>query len=258
MFCAFQISKETIRELTGNSTVMPLKVFQFVSNMKVQLHEAINPSDGIIDGSKIEKLFFPQCDDFDIFISHSHQDEQLAKKLASYLYDKNNLTCFIDSMVWGNMEIIQKALDDKYCRNQYDHLYDYDYRNQSTSHVHAMLSMSLLRMMQKTECVIFIKTDKSVPLSDGITQKTLSSWIYQELEFVKNSKLNIPKRHNKDLRLFSEGGQLVHAVRESLKIGYNLDLSPLKELKISDFKTSLRDTELLDSWYQNKFDILWD
>lgn len=56
--------------------------------------------DDIVDGTKVQNDWFPQIN-ADIFISHSHIDEELAQALAGWIHDTFGLRCFIDSNVWG-------------------------------------------------------------------------------------------------------------------------------------------------------------
>lgn len=40
--------------------------------------------------------------------------------------------------------------------------YDYNIYNYTTSHVPTMLSIALMKMMAKTECVLFVDSDNSI------------------------------------------------------------------------------------------------
>lgn len=72
--------------------------------------------DGIIDGSKLQKLDFPSVQkEYDVFISYSHNDEDLALYLASWLSNYCGLSCFLDSTVWHGADDLLKVIDDKYC-----------------------------------------------------------------------------------------------------------------------------------------------
>ena len=56
--------------------------------------------DGSIDGTAMQDNWFPQIN-ADIFISHSHADEEKAIALAGWLKHTFDLNVFIDSCVWG-------------------------------------------------------------------------------------------------------------------------------------------------------------
>ena len=133
-----------------------------------ELREFVN-EDGSLDGNKIQNAWFPQVE-ADVFISHSHADEELAISLAGLLAHGFKLKPFIDSTVWGYVLNLLERIDKKYCvipkdANQPQDappVFDYNKRNGSTSHVHAMLSTALGTMMDRTECVLFLNTKNSI------------------------------------------------------------------------------------------------
>lgn len=52
-------------------------------------------NDGVLDGSQLQNLNFPSLqDNYHVFISYSHNDEELALYLASYLQNNCGLNCF--------------------------------------------------------------------------------------------------------------------------------------------------------------------
>jgi hypothetical protein len=71
-------------------------------------------NDKIISGNQLSNHWFPQIK-ADVFISHSHQDEEEAIKLAGILKVVFRLEPFIDSCVWGHAEELLRMIDDKYC-----------------------------------------------------------------------------------------------------------------------------------------------
>lgn len=148
-----------------------------------------------LDGSSIQNDWFPQID-ADIFISHSHNDEQMVISLAGWLYDIFGLKAFVDSCVWGYANDLLKKIDDEFCMNEKNNQnksYIYEKRNYSTSHVHMMLSTALIKMIDKTECLFFINTPDSIAISDTIQNGTYSPWIYSELqisEVIRHRKLS--------------------------------------------------------------------
>lgn len=179
-------------------------------------------ADGIIDGSKIQEEWFPEVN-ADIFISHSHADEKLAISLACWLYDKLGLVAFIDSCVWGYANDLLKLIDDEYCLNKNNNIYDYNKRNYSTSHVHMMLMTALNKMIDKTECIFFLNTENSVLLKD-IGNRTLSPWIYSEIEITRTIQKKRPNRPKTSF--FSKGVDIrAQKLNESLKIKYPLDIN---------------------------------
>lgn len=141
-----------------------------------------------LDASALEKDWFPSID-VNVFISHSHNDQDFAVAFAGWLYHFFGITSFIDSCVWGYADDLLKMIDEEYCvskRNDDGSVgtYSYKKRNQSTAHVHMILNTALLKMIDKTECLIFLNTPNSILLDDVINDTATSSpWIYSELMF---------------------------------------------------------------------------
>lgn len=139
-----------------------------------------------LDGSEIQKNLFPE-DDVDIFLSHSHSDADEAIKLAIAL-ERKGLKVFIDSCVWDNAFDLLKVIDDQYCRNFDNSMYDYNKRNHSTSHAYMMLNTALHKMIDRCEIFLFLGTPNSISVKDGIkNQESLKSpWIFSELAFIQH------------------------------------------------------------------------
>lgn len=196
--------------------------------------------DGIIDGEKIQSEWFPDNKEVQIFISHSHKDEKLAVSLACWIYEQFGIVSFIDSCVWGYADELLHKLDEKYCKKEND-LYDYNKRNYSTSHVHMMLATALNKMIDRAECLFFLNTQNSIHFN-GIEERTLSPWIYAELEMTRTIQLNIPKRHKLNYCFFSKSEQ-VRKINESseLKISYPINTGQLTTI----------DNEVLKHWRIN-------
>lgn len=144
------------------------------------LSEVTN-SEGVIDGEKLSKTWFP-IENKDVFLSYSHNDEELALIMAGILKDIFGLNVFIDTLVWGSADRLLEAIDNDYCM-QSNGNYNYKKRNFSTSHVHAMLTTSIMQAMDKSEAIFFLNTPNSTyMLKKGFTgEHTLSPWIYEEI-----------------------------------------------------------------------------
>ncbi len=142
------------------------------------------------NGTRMEEDWFPTKKRFDVFISHSHKDITLVKRFASWLNEELGLTCFIDSLYWENADDLLDFLFCHYHRfsNRY---YACGFRDKLSSHVHAMLSMALMKMMDKTECVIFIKSDNALTRWEN---QTMSPWLYEEINFANMLRTNVPER----------------------------------------------------------------
>jgi hypothetical protein len=184
-------------------------------------------NDGSIDGSKLQADWFPEVQ-ADIFLSHSHGDREKAIALAGWLLHNFGLTVFIDSCVWGYADHLLKKIDDIYCKNIDSNTYNYDKRNYSTSHVHMMLSLALTKMMDRTECLIFLNTPKSIVTCEVIDNQTKSPWIYHEIATSYVLRKQKPIRFG----LIKHGYYSENA--QNLSINYNLDLSHLIDLSKDD------------------------
>lgn len=207
--------------------------------------------DGSLDGSSMQTNWFPQIE-ANIFISHSHKDENTAIALAGWLYKEFGLYTFIDSCIWGYANELLRKIDNSYCL-QTDGYYSYQKRNNSTSHVHMMLSTALLMMMDSTECVFFLNTPSSISANEVI-DKTESPWIYSELAITQFIRQNVPER----LKLYEltetfsgadgkleKGGRLI--------IKYEVDLKHLTAINgssLDNWKKMYRKGYALDKLYE--------
>lgn len=158
-----------------------------LSEQKAKVSEDIKKYiiDGIADGTQIEKDWFPQMK-ANIFISHSHADEELAKGLAGWLYSCFGLTCFIDSCVWGYadelLELINDEYSDKKDKPSGGCVYDHKKCNTASKHVNTMLTIALHKMIDKAEITILLNTNSSIKkYKDVYQQSTYSPWIYSEI-----------------------------------------------------------------------------
>ena len=71
--------------------------------------------DGVIDGSKLSDEWFKTIKS-DVFISYSHNDEEIAMVLSGYLEKEFGLNIFVDSFFWGSADALLKDIDDTYCK----------------------------------------------------------------------------------------------------------------------------------------------
>lgn len=212
---------------------------------------------GSIDVIKVEEDWFPSIK-ADIFISHSHIDEDLAIALSGWLYDKYHIVCFIDSCVWGYVNDLLRKIDDEYCVNEQDKngkilSYSYEMRNYSTSHVHMILNGALIKMIDNTECLMFLNTPNSISIKEEIdNNSTYSPWIYSELLFSKlvrtkdlyeYRKINLKEMKHYDQKPYMD---------------YKVDLSHMMSLnekdlyQISNCPNVKNKYDFLDSLYKNK------
>lgn len=184
--------------------------------------------DGSISAKDIIDDWF-KSQSYDIFLSHSHADKDLAMYLAVWLKYHLNLDTFIDSIVWGNFTDLAQELNRKYSRNLNKSTYDYDKAQNVFTHVNALLNTSLTNMIDDCECVFFLNTANSIAESDYKNSEiTLSPWIYHELLITKVVREKLDRQvsvesKKSDIPVFD-------SITESIKIKYNTEISHLFNL----------------------------
>lgn len=191
-----------------------------------------------LEGSKIMNDWFP-IKTGHIFLSHSHEDLDLALSISGLLKEKFNLEVFVDSTVWLNSSDLLRTIDDKYCKNPDGIFYNYQKRNFSTSHVHIMLMTSLNKMIDNCEALFFLNTPNSLHIGNSIQQHTFSPWIYSEIETSKMINKKTPKRLLKRTRVFSDllekSAMLHESTTPELQIAYEMGLEHLTDIDKWDF-----------------------
>lgn len=199
-------------------------------SIEKDLDKFIGP-EGVIDGSRIAQNWFPEIN-ADVFISHSHKDEKQAIGLAGWLWTKFQIVAFIDSGVWGYAGDLLRKIDDKYCWDEERSTYMYEIRNYSTAHVHMMLNVALVRMIDKVECVILFNTPNSINTKD-VGNRTTSSWIYSEIvttELIRTKKLSEYRKKVHTIYMEEK------SMNNQLQIDYDVQLTHLKTLSDSDLQ----------------------
>jgi hypothetical protein len=185
-----------------------------------------------LNADSIWNEWFPEIK-ADVFISHSSKDASLAKSLASWLKQHHQLTSFIDSEIWGHSDELLKELDNEYCLNHGGETYSYEKRNGSTAHVHMMLSYALTRMIDRTECFIFLESHNSATAKESVNG-TYSPWIFHELATVDTIE---PKEPTRLVRKSASQRDEVVTESFSLKIKYPLLGKRLREIDSSDLSS---------------------
>ncbi len=203
-------------------------------SIRGKLYEIIYGKD-YIDGTLLQELWFPQTKS-NIFISHSHKDEKLAIQLAGWLWDNFRLRTFIDSSVWEYADDLIKKLDDDHSiisQDKNNTLYDYSICHCTCSHVYLMLTNALTKMMDKTECLIFLNSENSLSHDEYMKKEnTRSPWIYTELELAKMIK-------RRDLDYYRKEKWIEHKFANesaNLDIRYDIDTGDLINIDHKDLK----------------------
>lgn len=157
---------------------------ELIESFECILNKAIDKN-GIISGEEFINTWFP-VENYDVFLSYSHDDEDTALFLAGFLRSEFGLNVFVDELFWGNADQLLKKLDNKYCIDEKNKgYYDYHKRNFTTAHVHAMLATAIARAINRSEIIIFLNSNKSIyKIEEEIKKnRTLSPWIYEEIFF---------------------------------------------------------------------------
>lgn len=213
----------------------------------------------ILDGTLMQEDWFPTIHS-NIFLSHSHLDEDEVIALSGCLYEEFGLKSFIDSSVWGYSNDLLKILDDSYSIVKKDDdgtTYNYNQTIITSSHVHMMLSMALAKMIDKTECLFFLSTPNSINIKEKINEKdkTLSPWIYAELqmsEIIRKKKL---EEYRQPSAFLEHGDQKLFANKD-INVTYDVSTKHLYELNGYEFciwkNSHKKGTEALDQLYKNK------
>lgn len=239
MFLPYKIRENEIASLTRGKLI-DLNYSKDYNLLKQKIKSsisAVNIENMIISGTQLEEEWFPvdlPDMNFDIFISHSHADvNKFILPLASWFYKHLGLRSFIDSLYWKYADELLMKFDDYYAYNSQNSTYNYQIRNYTTSHVHIMLSMALLKMMDKTECILFVDSDNSIKYKKGDSQ-TPSPWIYEEISFANKLQMHIPQRYRtKFSPIFESGGKLNERYFSEVarpEVYYSVDLTTFQEL----------------------------
>lgn len=194
---------------------------------------------GVFDASAIQEDWFPQWD-FDVFISHSHDDEILAKAFAWWLQENLDLKVFVDSAVWGYFDTLSKGIDRSTGLSN------------AVSHAHMMLNMALMTMIDRTECLFFLNTPKSINLDEAFNTGTYSPWLYTEIGISRMIEKKEPERYKSFSR---ENLREKKLLKSSMR--YKTDISHLTTLNVNDL-ISWQEKYQSRRDYMHSLDVLYD
>ncbi len=229
-----ELDRDGLEIIRRNVDLGKFKMASLISGLaKKRVHKQIDDyvlSYGEIRASDLENDWFPQVSSH-VFISHSHNDSNIAELLAYYFQYKYGIKCFVDSTLWGHAEELLKTIDDEFCLNSNSKTYSYEKRNKSTAHIHMLLQSSLLKMMDRCECIFFLNTPSAISFNDIINEKITSSpWIYNELLMANTLRVKHPKCHRLN-KLASVEGVMNFGIKE-LSIKYKAELSGLHNMSL--------------------------
>lgn len=132
-------------------------------------------SSGNIDAAIIEEMMFPKVET-DIFLSHSHDDLDLAYAIAGFMKQEYNQTVFIDSAYWGSVYNLSQALSNKYSKTNSRDI-DYKKHEYISTRTSMLLIASLSSMIRRANEFWLLDTSHSI--NNEIS--TYSPWIYYEI-----------------------------------------------------------------------------
>jgi hypothetical protein len=181
--------------------------------------------DGVLNGTLLQKTWFPAVS-ADVFISHSHADENDALVLAAFL-KRMGVEPFIDSAAWGYSADLLKIIDEHGSKKT-DGNYDYERRNGTTGHVHMMLATALARMIDCCETVFFVNTPNSISAGEA-SDSTKSPWIFYEIATMSWIRPLSPWDHRR-IKIAKSDGVLTEEKQYNFSVDYDVDLRNLAKV----------------------------
>jgi hypothetical protein len=215
--------------------------------------DSFKDSNGNLVASQITADWFPPIK-ADVFLSHSHKDEATVLWLSGLLFDHFGIRSFVDSSIWGHSDHLLRLLDNEYCYRESTGTYSYRMRNRSTSHVHMMVSIALMKMIDSCECIMFVDTPNSISPKEYITDadETKSPWIYSEISMTSLVRRRSLSQHRRMVGKIAR--TMDAALAEYFQVEYDVDLShliPLTSAKFAEWMNcNKKGTEALDALYR--------
>ncbi|GAA8335237.1 toll/interleukin-1 receptor domain-containing protein [Helicobacter pylori] len=123
--------------------------------------------DIVLNHIKIKEAFFspfkPQLKSAQVFLSHSHADKNKALEVKNYLESETNHRVFVDSLFWDYKDGVLNELA------------EYDDISKIKDAFTLILRESLEDMIKKCPYFVFLESNNSVSLNQGLSQTTHSA-----------------------------------------------------------------------------------
>lgn len=206
----------------------------------------------LLDADKIQNEIFPLVP-VDVFISHSHSDQDGAIEIALAL-EKIGLKAFVDSCVWGYADELLRKIDDEFCIPDGWTSYNYSLRNRTTTNVHMILNSALQGMIDNSELLIFLDSENSVKVGEYVNKKEFlsSPWIHSELMFASR----VRRRERRRISSANEGFELRKAEASSdVEFAYNVP--PMtKSMNFEEFVKWIKDFRRFQNFKNNAPEVV--
>ncbi|MFN8306947.1 MAG: hypothetical protein U0T79_09250 [Ferruginibacter sp.] len=249
MYRGFKLNFDDNQLFTSDHIGFGTSIYKGYANNFVNKFQQIIDTDKSIDGTGIQKAWFPNVK-ADIFISHSHKDTQLALQLAGWLKDSLNVNSFVDSVVWQNGDELIKHLSGKMYGKAID-LVTSSQRDIVSGHAHMMLASAITSMMDNCESTFFLNTPSSLKLTDGNTT-TRSPWLYYEIGQSQFIRKRVPPRFQVSRERFFA---LSESIEKAMDLEYQVTLSHFAEINASTLRSWWRRYQQVGG---NSMDALYD
>lgn len=264
MFKAIHVNNFDFSSYGALPTIALEKYKSKNNEILINIENLLLNEDEVFDVEKINNDLFVNVKP-DIFLSHSHADQEDVIRLAAKIEYYTELKVFVDSGVWANAYELLKKIDDKYCYQTQSNTYSYDKRNHTTANVFMILNAALHRVIDSCELLLFLGTDNSINIQNLFTEnKYISSpWIFSELQFANLVKRKIPKRFYKptfesydDIRIAEDASLIIKDAKFAYPTpdsDFNIDNKELSEwIRSLSMKTKEHPLDLLYDFDPNE------
>lgn len=238
----------------GKSYLYTSRIEQFKQRNKeifVTVEDYLLRGENTLNASQIENSLFPPIE-ADVFISHSHKDEEDVIRLALMLEDIG-LNVFVDSCYWGYAGDLQKKIDDKFCRIAGStSTYNYQSVLHTSANINNVLTSALHGMIDKAELFLFLGTENSVVVSDEFSgkEKLKSPWISSELLFADRVR-RTKKRERPSLEAHVMDSAMDESVELRKSVDFIYDFPEMQSMSWIDFHKWINDYKSVNSNFSN-------